>query len=271
MRCAIEKYFADSGIEYFAALAYSDCREISPEIMARESFSPKSVILFLLPYYVSEGKNISAYATSLDYHTAIKAVCDGLAEVIRKYLPGAKMRGYGDHSPIDEIHAAAISGLGIIGDNTLLINERYGSYVFVGDVVTDIDPSLLGARPVGEPERCIRCGACRRACPTGILRGECRVCLSAITQKKGELSPWEEGLVRECNTAWGCDLCQRCCPYNRAPAQTPLDFFREDRITELTEGVLAEMDKATLRARAFGWRGRRVLERNLALLAEKQK
>lgn len=270
MKDVIARYFAECKIEYYATLSYSYCRELSREIMEREGFTPRSVIVFLVPYYVSEGENISAYATSLDYHMAIREITDGLVKVISEHKPDARLRGYGDHSPIDEVHAALIGGLGIMGDNHLLINEKYGSYIFIGDVVTDIDPSEFGGlepRPIGE---CLHCGACHAACPTGILRGEARDCLSAITQRKGELLPNEIDLMLKYNTVWGCDECQRACPYNSEPMETPIDFFRRERITRLTTEALDGMGRAELRARAFGWRGRTVLERNLALLGDKK-
>lgn len=268
MRDVIARYFAECKIEYYAVLSYSDCRELSREIMEREDFTPRSVIVFLVPYYVSRGENISTYATSLDYHLAIREITDGLARAILEARPSAHLHGYGDHSPIDEVHAALIGGLGIMGDNHLLINEKYGSYIFVGDMVTDIDPRELGGVEPCPIEGCLHCGACRAACPTGILRGESYDCLSAITQRKGELSAHEVDLMIKYNTVWGCDECQRTCPYNREPRKTPIDFFRRERITRLTRELLDEMGRAELRARAFGWRGRTVLERNLAISHE---
>jgi epoxyqueuosine reductase QueG len=92
-------------------------------------------------------------------------------------------------------------------------------------------------------------------------------CLSAITQRRGELTEDEKNLMRTYNTAWGCDECQSACPYNRNPAMTPIEFFYRDRIDELTPEKLADMDKDAFSRRAFAWRGRAVLERNLAVLA----
>ncbi len=266
MTAALEKFFSERKIEYFATLSYTDCREIAGNIMEREDFSPRSVIIFLLPYFVSYGENISAYATSLDYHILIKEVTGEVCRLLSELRPDSHSRGYGDHSPIDERHAAAISGLGVIGDNGLLINEKYGSYVFAADVITDIPPEEIGAISPLSPGECLHCGACRSACPTGILRKEGNDCLSAITQRKGELAEDEERLILGCNTAWGCDVCQRVCPYNKDPIPTPVDFFYRDRVARLTPELLGAMDKPALRARAFGWRGRAVVERNLRIL-----
>ena len=266
MKKLIENYLASKKIEYYGILAYSDCYESAGHIMAREDFTPRSVIVYLVPYYAGETENLSRYAASLDYHVILKEIGEGLIEGLKAAHPGCSARSYGDHSPIAECHAAASLGLGVIGDNGLIINEKYGSYVFVGDVVTDIEPELLGAVKPVPVSRCLRCGACKRACPTGILAGAGSDCLSAITQRKGELSDWEANLIRECNTAWGCDLCQSCCPYNANPTLTPLEFFYRDRLPRIDSGTVEAMSKETFSRRAFAWRGKKTLLRNLTIL-----
>ena len=258
--------FSKLKIEYFSVVSYADCRQIRTDIMERENFIPRSVIIYLLPYYTGECLNISRYAASLDYHLAIREVNLKIEECLKALFPDAKMRGYGDHSPIDERHAALSAGLGVFGDNGLIINEKYGSYVFVGDMITDIPPERLSAVKPLPIKKCEGCGACKAACPTGVLCGKSFECLSMITQKKGELSEEEKNLMRKYNTAWGCDECQSCCPHNFDPARTPLEFFYKDRIDSLSFELLASMDKADFTKRAFAWRGRRTVERNLEVL-----
>ena len=266
MQNIIKRYFESKNVEYYAVLSYSDCREINPGIMEREDFTPRSVIVYLLPYYTGETVNISRYAASLDYHLALRECADGLISMLNEAFPGTHAKGYGDHSPISEVSAALIGGLGVIGDNGLILNEKYGSYVFIGDVVTDIDPELLGADLPVDVASCHHCGACRRSCPTGILRAEGTDCLSAITQRKGDLTENEIDLMRKYNTVWGCDLCQSVCPYNREPKITPIEFFHRERIAELTRPMLDSMDKTEFSRRAFAWRGRKTVERNIDLL-----
>jgi epoxyqueuosine reductase QueG len=120
-----------------------------------------------------------------------------------------------------------------------------------------------------EIRTCAHCGKCKAACPTGILRGEGADCLSAITQKKGELSEDEKALMRKYNTAWGCDICQTVCPYNRTPMVTPIAFFKESLIPNLTSDCLEEMSKEAFAERAFAWRGRATVARNIGILEEK--
>ncbi len=262
----ITDFFREEKIEYFSVLAYSDCNELNRELIAREGFTPRSVILFLLPYYAGETVNLSRYAASLDYHIAIRNISDSLIERLKVEFPNNHFRGYGDHSPIDERHAAVIAGLGIKGDSTLLINEKYGTYVFIADIVTDVAPELLGAVTPLPITACSHCGACRRACPTGILRSECDKCLSAITQRKGELTSEEVEMMRKFNTVWGCDVCQLVCPYNCDPVPTPIEFFHLDRIEHLTSDTLSSLSEAEFKHRAFAWRGRKTIERNLEAL-----
>ncbi|MBQ2793696.1 MAG: epoxyqueuosine reductase [Clostridia bacterium] len=224
--------------------------------------------MFLVPYYAGEAVNLSRYAASLDYHIILREIAEGLAERLKEKHPTAHFVGYGDHSPIDEVGAALISGLGIRGDNGLIINPEYGSYVFIGDLLTDIDPEILGAISPAPPARCYHCGACKRACPTGILRGEGADCLSAVTQRKGDLTSEEKALMQKYNTAWGCDMCQSVCPYNKAPKLTPVSFFYRERIPELTLDIIKGMTRVEFSRRAFAWRGRKTVERNLEILAE---
>jgi len=266
----IEDFFHSEKIEYFAALPYSDVYEISHEIMARESFIPRSVIVFLIPYYAGETVNISRYAASFDYHIIIKDITSRLITLLHEKFPGSSAKGYGDHSPIDERGAALTAGLGILGKNGLIINEKYGSYVFIGDVVTDVPEEELGCNEKNEIKRCCGCGACLAACPTGVLRGESYDCLSAITQRKGELSEKEKDLMKKFNTVWGCDLCQSSCPHNSAPRLTPIPFFYQNRIEKLDSNLLSTLTGKEFRKRAFAWRGRRTLERNLEIFEEKE-
>ena len=262
----ISEYFSSCNIEYFATISYDECREINGRIIDRQGFKPKSVVIYLLPYYSGESINLSRYATSLDYHLAISEINLGLEKVIKEHFPDACVKGYGDHSPIDERHAALSAGLGIVGDNGLIINEKYGSYVFVADVVTDIAPELLGAIPAVEYKRCSGCGACKRACPTGILATGEGDCLSAITQRKGELTDEEKELMRKYNTLWGCDMCQSVCPHNRNPKHTPVEFFYRARIASLTKDILDNMSDEEFNKRAFAWRKRKTVERNIEIL-----
>ncbi|MBQ9071289.1 MAG: epoxyqueuosine reductase [Clostridia bacterium] len=259
----ISSFFENEKIEYFSALDYKDLREINPRLVERHGMTPRSALIFLIPYYAGRAENLSIYAASFDYHIIIKEITDRLIGLLREIYPENHFLGFGDHSPIDERSAALISGLGILGENGLLINEKYGSYVFLADVITDVPPSLLGVEKKKEISFCEGCGACKRACPTGILRGECAECLSAITQKKGELSDFEVELMMKVGTVWGCDACQTACPYNQRPKMTPIEFFFGNRIEYLTSEKIDSMTNEEFAKRAFAWRGKKTIKRNL--------
>ena len=256
------------GIEVFGALSMEDADVINARLLERENFTARSVLMFLVPYYAGESVNLSRYAAARDYHIALKQITSRLIEGIKERYPEASAKGYGDHSPIAERAAALRAGLGILGDNGLIINEKYGSYVFIGDVITDLPPEALFAKPTKEVRTCMHCGRCKAACPTGILRGEGEDCLSAITQRKGSLTDAEIVLMKRYNTVWGCDVCQSVCPYNKDPHITPVSFFKEDLIPHLTSEILEKMDEEAFFARAFAWRGRKTVERNLSLFEE---
>ena len=168
----LKKLFLDEKIEYFAALSFRAVKIANERLLKALGFLPKSVIVFLVPYYAGETVNISRYAASLDYHIIIKGITERIIMGLRSQYPECSFSGFGDHSPIAEGDAALSAGLGILGDNGLLINEKYGSYVFIGDIITDLEPDKLGAHTPGGIIRCEGCGACKRACPTGILRGD---------------------------------------------------------------------------------------------------
>ena len=263
---SLREFFLGNGIEYFAVLSYSETKKTRPHILRNAPFLPKSVIVYLVPYYTGKAKNLSAYAKSRDYHLAIKEINEKLEKFLKDMYPCNKFAGYGDHSPIDERHAALITGLGISGDNGLIINEKYGSYVFIGDMLSDIDSELLGRNKTVEISRCEGCGKCKTACPTGILRGDGDDCLSAITQRKGTLTEKEASLMKQYNTAWGCDLCQLACPHNENVNETPLEFFKRDNVEELSRKLIENMTDEEFSCRAFSWRGREVLLRNLDIL-----
>ena len=267
----LHELFSELSIESYGALAIEDVHIINERLLAREDFTARSILIFLVPYYAGETVNLSRYAAARDYHIAMRQITDRLIAGIKERYPEAHAKGYGDHSPIAERTAALHAGLGILGDNGLIIHEKYGTYVFIGDVITDLPPEVLLAKPPKEIRTCEHCGKCKAACPTGILRGEGEDCLSAITQKKGTLSEEEIALMRRYNTVWGCDICQTACPHNRSPEITPIPFFRESLIPNLETKTLAEMSAEAFSERAFAWRGRAVVERNLSYFVDDEK
>lgn len=260
---ALAPILADEGIFCAGIVPLAACRRTRQYLLERAGLSGEagSVLMLALPYRVGgEAKgNLSTYAVSVDYHRVAAELFAWLLPRLEAAYPGAKFAGFADHSPIDERHAAAIAGLGCIGDNGLLITARYGSYVFLAEIITDLPTDALPC-PVAV---CDHCGACRAACP---VQMDGVRCLSALTQKKGELTADEAALIVRAGMAWGCDVCQDVCPRNRGVDCAPLPTFVRDRVPTLTLAALAAMDDAAFARRAYAWRGRAVIARNLRLL-----
>lgn len=266
----LKSVFENEKIEFYGVLPFSECHCRRADLIERKGLRPeeiRSAVIFLIPYYVDgEQGNISLYARSGDYHFYSDGLFERILPILRERF-GGEFVGFADKSPIEENVAAAKAGLGVIGDNYMLNNEKYGSFVFIGEVLSTVEPEKLGfCGEAANVKECLHCGACKRACPAGTHGGEC---LSALTQKKGVLTEAEEAYIREYGFVWGCDICQTSCPMTRRAiangVKTPIPFFTENRISCLTEELLNGMSKEEFRARAFSWRGKQPLLRNLAL------
>lgn len=238
-------------------------KRINPFLIMEDA---KTIIACLCSYYCGEREgNISKYARAADYHLVMRDKLAQLCAVLED--GGYKAMPFSDNGVLNDRYIALKAGLGFTGKNGFLINERFGTYTFIGYIITDCEI------PPGEyhPRSCIGCNRCINSCPTGALTEngvDGYKCLSYITQKKGELSPEERQLLQKCNTAWGCDVCQDVCPHNKSIEQTDIDEFRDNLIDflELEDGISNKEFKRRYGERAFAWRGKAVLARNLEIL-----
>ena len=264
----ISEYLHERSISLFSAVHLSDCKIIRPYLLERAEISAESgsAIMIAVPYATESfgSGNISEYAKGLDYHIFFKSLFDDIIPLLKKDFPKAHFAGFTDHSPVDEINAAALAGLGIIGRNGLLITEKYSSFVFIGEIVTDLTIDCLPSAI----KHCEDCGLCTSACPVMCDKG---ICLSALTQKKGELSKEEAKTIFEFGSAWGCDICQRACPHTISALEsgsiyTSIPFFKENTLPTLTYDAVNMMLPEEFSQRAYSWRGKQTILRNLRII-----
>jgi epoxyqueuosine reductase len=186
--------------------------------------SARSVVSLGVSYYPgdhpeNEGAGrVARYAWGRDYHEVIKARLFRLREELEEELGvRIKARGFTDAVPLLERSAAQHAGLGFFGRNSCLINGEVGSYFFIADLIVDLDlaPDQPGTGTCG------RCTRCMDQCPTGAIKApgvvDARLCISYLTiENRGEIP---RGLREKIGDwAFGCDVCQEVCPYNKTKA-----------------------------------------------------
>jgi len=163
---------------------------------------------------------ISRYAWGHDYHQVMWEKLNTLAASLKERFPQPfAVRAYADTGPVAERIFAKYAGLGWLGKNTLLLNDAYGSWLFLGALFTSLD--LLASLAPAEtppPDLCGNCRQCLDACPTGALVEpyvlDSRRCISYLTiELRGSIpSEFREAIGWQ---VYGCDICQDVCPFNR--------------------------------------------------------
>ena len=269
-----------AGAAAWGAAAYSGLQPFLDETAKAkiDALCPgvRTVLVAAFPYYAGDRPgNLALYCRGEDYHRVLTRRLGGVCDALRTKYPDHTFVPGADSSPVPELAAAALAGVGRPGRHGLCIVPPYGSYVFLGTVLTDLEvPPTAPTEGSPCPSDCT---ACFRACPTGALTEagcDVSVCLSEVTQRKGDLTEAEAALIRRSPTVWGCDLCQRACPLNRNAALSSLPEFRENLLDSLTLADLEGLSNKAFRKhyadRAFAWRGIGPLARNLRLKEDKQ-
>jgi epoxyqueuosine reductase len=179
----------------------------------------KSVITVLLNYYPSKQQNegapkIAKYAYGEDYHFVIKRKLKELNHFINQEIGEVNGRAFVDSAPVMDRAWAEKSGLGWIGKHTLLLSKGAGSFYFIGELILDLD--LEPDHPT--TDHCGSCTKCIDACPTdAILQPnllDAQKCISYLTIELKDEIPNSFKSSME-NWAFGCDICQDVCPWNR--------------------------------------------------------
>ncbi len=225
---------------------------------------------------------IARYAWGEDYHRVIRARLEELAKWMETdarengFTETVHWRAATDSAPLDERALAFRAGLGFIGKNTLLLHPERGSWFLLGELLISIPfPPDEPLRPSQE-HSCGNCRRCLEVCPTGALLDafdlDPRRCISYLTIEQRGAIPEEFGAKME-GWAFGCDLCQEVCPFNRDPLPKLIPefdssrgagaWFDETRLNETPSGKAFEKRwKHTPLDRA----GRKGMKRNLEAL-----
>jgi epoxyqueuosine reductase len=188
--------------------------------------SARSVVSLGVSYYPGEhpentdggGGRVARYAWGKDYHVVIKERLRSLRVQLEEALGcRIKARAFTDAVPLLERSAAQHAGLGFFGRNSCLINGQIGSYFFIADLILDfeLEPDAEGTGTCG------KCTRCMTACPTGAIKApgvvDARLCISYLTiENRGEIPRELRKAVGD--WAFGCDVCQEVCPYNKRKA-----------------------------------------------------
>lgn len=217
----------------------------------------QSVVSVLLNYFPAQGQKdpaapkISRYAYGEDYHFVMKRKLKDLMARIQAEIGAVEGRAFVDSAPVMDRAWARNAGLGWRGKHSLLLSKGLGSYYFIGELIIDL--ALEPDHPTSD--HCGNCTRCIDACPTDAIVGNAVVdaqkCISYLTIELKEAIPSSfEGQME--NWAFGCDICQEVCPWNRfarphqeqafAPAEGLLEMEAREW-EEITEEVFRKRFK----------------------------
>lgn len=210
----------------------------------------RSVVSLLYNYYPettqeTQGPRISKYAYGRDYHEVIKDKLHEFLNSLKEKVGDIQGRAFVDSAPVMDKAWAAKSGLGWIGKNSNLINRQQGSFFFIAELIIDLELEHDGPLP----DYCGTCTRCIDACPTEAIVAPYVVdgskCISYLTIELKEQIPGEFKNKMD-NWAFGCDVCQDVCPWNRfsQPHHEPL--FNDSRgLLDFSEAEWQDMTEET--------------------------
>lgn len=251
-------------------------KRVTPALPGTE---PKSLIAIAITYHSKmsnppksePGKYRGIMARSAwgkDYHHVLREAMERLENYIKERVPDAKLESMVDTGALVDRAVSERAGIGFSAKNCAIISPKFGSWIFLGEMVTNIP--FPPDKPVTED--CGECTKCIDACPTGALVGPGQLnaqrCVSFLTQTKGFLD--EEAMRKIGNRLYGCDTCQIVCPKNRGKNWTHQEDFKPD--PEKAKPLLLPILDMSNREfkEAFGdtsaaWRGRKPIQRNAVI------
>jgi epoxyqueuosine reductase len=212
---------------------------------------------------------LSRSAWGLDYHHVLRNRLQRLEAWIRERVPTARMESMVDTGALVDRAVAERAGIGWVGKNCSVITPEYGSWVYLGEMLTNMP--LPPDVPV--TESCGDCTLCIDACPTGALVGPGQLnaqrCISFVTQTKGHIED-DEMKSKIGNRLYGCDTCQIVCPKNKGKNWTHHVELQPD--AEQAKPLLLPLLQISNRefkerfgSSAASWRGKKPIQRNAIL------
>ncbi len=208
----------------------------------------KTVVSLLYNYHTEDTQQdpdapkISKYAYGKDYHFIIKRKLKDLIQFINEQIGEVTGRCFVDSAPVMEREWAKKSGLGWVGKNTLIIHPKKGSYFFLAELIIDLELTYDG--PI--KDHCGTCTRCIDACPTDAIKEDgywldASKCISYLTIELKESIPQEFKGKME-NWAFGCDICQEVCPWNRfSKAHQESEFDPHPELLQMSKNDWQEM------------------------------
>jgi len=203
-------------------------KRLDPRLLVENA---KSIVMVALNYFPEktqedpEAPVLAKYAYGKDYHFVIKEKLNALLEYINQEISETQGRAFVDSAPILEHAWARKAGLGWIGKNSLLLNRKLGSFMFLGELLIDMP---LEYNTEVYPDFCGGCNRCIRSCPTDAIVAPNVVdgskCISYFTiELKDDIPVGMKGKFE--NRVFGCDICQDVCPWNRMVKPHSVDAF----------------------------------------------
>lgn len=239
--------------------------------------SAKSIIVIGMSYYIDEEKlqdnkdpqfygRLARTAWGRDYHMVLMDKLRKLVNFIQGEDVDFEYKAFVDTGPLVDRYLANRAGIGFYGYNSAIINEEFGSWIFIGYIITNLsleeDKSL-------KYKTCMECNLCLEYCPTSAIEGaykfDANKCLSNILQQKRHIA--EELLPLIGNKIYGCDICQDVCPHNKNIREMTSKEFVPSKLPnkvdliQLLQISNKEFDHL-FKDNASAWRGKKVLQRN---------